>query len=93
MSLFLSLTALPGSDVPGELSTSLTAMLARRWQEHNPSNGDQTCFFLKSPFILDMPCAAESLFITDHSSVASHLLLSLLGAVTAREDLGRDQGS
>lgn len=81
-SLFLSLIALPGSDVPGQLSKSLTAILARRWPKHNPSNSDQTCF-LKSPFILEMPCAAESLFITDHSSVASRLLC-LYREVTAR---------
>lgn len=30
-SLCFEVTAIPGSDVPGELSNSLTAILARRW--------------------------------------------------------------
>lgn len=37
-----------------------------------------------------MPCVAESLFITDHSSGASHLSMRLQTEVTALEDLGRE---
>ena len=37
---------------------------------------------LKFSFILEMPCVAESLFITEHSSVASHLFMDLYAEVT-----------
>lgn len=84
---------MPGSDVPGELSNSVTAILAGRRQKHHFSNNDQTFFFfLKFSFILEMPCVAESLFITDHSSVASHLFMCLNTEVTALEHPGGDKG-
>ena len=38
--------------------------------------------FLKFSFILEMPCAAESLFMTEHSSVVSHLFMDLYVEVT-----------
>lgn len=40
--------------------------------------------------MLDMPCVAESLFITDRSSEASHLFVCLYTEMTALEELGRE---
>lgn len=49
---------------------------------------------LKFSFILEMPCVAESLFITDHSSVASSLFVDLSTEVTALGGFWqRDKGS